>query len=122
MKIDLPPPAGAKAAGRRLWREVVREFDLAEHELQLLRQAVNVADLCDELRAMVERDGVLPAGSKRIHPALVELRAQRILLARLIVALRVPIGDQETPAKTAPEPRLQRRGTRGIYAINGGRP
>jgi hypothetical protein len=34
-------------------------------------------------------------GETRAHPALVEVRAQQVLLARLIVALRVPMGDQE---------------------------
>ena len=103
-------PAGAKSAGRALWRSVLGEYDLEEHELALLRQACRVADACDDLQTLVDAEGVLVAG--RAHPALVELRQQRITLARLVVAIRVPIGDQEG--------RSQYRGARGVYAIRGG--
>jgi hypothetical protein len=112
---DIPKaPAGAGAAGRRLWRSVLSEFELVEHELALLRQAVHVADLCEALRATVEREGLVRAG--RPHPAMVELRQQRILLARLVVALRVPLGDQED--ESGPR-RTQYRGVRGVYGIRG---
>ena len=119
-------PQGAGAAGKRLWRSVTSEFDLAEHEQVLLRQAVRVADLCDQLQAVVEAEGPMlrePGAGPRTHPAVVELRQQRIVLARLIVALRVPLGDQEqaevgTSAIAAPG-RPQRRGTRGFYSISG---
>jgi hypothetical protein len=109
-------PTGAGAAGRRLWRSILAEFDLAEHELALLRQAVHVADLCEALQATVEREGVLLNG--RPHPAMVELRQQRILLARLVVALRVPLGDQEDQAGPR---RTQYRGVRGVYGLRGAR-
>lgn len=105
-------PEGTGAAGRRLWRAVTAEFALEEHELTLLIQAVHVADTCAELRAIVDREGLVTG--KKVHPAAVELRQQQILLARLIVALRVPIGDQEVASKTG-APRLQRRGIRGPY-------
>ncbi len=109
-------PRGAGAAGRRLWRAVLGEFELAEHELTLLRQAVRVADLCEHLQQRVDEEG--PVLGDRAHPALVELRQQRILLARLIVALRVPLGEEEE-AKSAAS-RSQRRGLRGVYGIRGG--
>jgi hypothetical protein len=110
---DIPkPPMGAGPAGRRLWRSVLSEFDLAEHELALLRQAVHVADLCEQLRATVDREGALL--DSRTHPAMTELRQQRVLLARLVVALRVPLGEQ----KSGPQ-RTQYRGTRGVYGIRG---
>jgi len=113
------PPKGVRTAGRRLWRAVLADYELDEHELTLLRQAVRVADLCDDLQAVVDNEGpVLRAGETvRAHPALVELRQQRIVLARLVVALRVPLGD-ETDGQQAP-PRLQRRALRGVYAATG---
>ena len=110
-------PRGAGAAGRRLWRAVLGEFELAEHEMVLLRQAVRVADLCEQLQQRVDDAG--PLLGDRAHPALVELRQQRILLARLIVALRVPLGeDDEQDSRSAR--RSQRRGLRGVYGIPGG--
>jgi hypothetical protein len=109
-------PAGAGDAGRRLWRAVLGEFELAEHELALLRQAVRVADTCAALQGVVDAEGELMTsrlGEARAHPALVELRNQRILLARLVVALRVPLGDQEETQAG----RTQRRGLRGVYSL-----
>lgn len=106
-------PRGTGPEGRRLWRAVLGEFELEEHELSLLRQAVRVADTCAQLQALVDEQGPLRDG--KAHPALVELRQQRILLARLIVALRVPLGDEGAPAAG----RQQRRGIRGVYGIKG---
>lgn len=118
-------PAGAGPAGRRLWRAVLSEYELAEHEQTMLRQAVHVADLCETLQVTVDREGLFVAG--RAHPALVELRQQRMLLARLIVALRVPLGEEEADPRPAgrgggtARTGFQRRGMRGFYAVKGGR-
>ena len=108
-----PAPEDTGPDGRRLWEAISREFQLDEHELVLLRQAVRVADTCTDLQAMLDRDGLLVRN--RIHPASVELRQQRLLLGRLIVALRVPSGD--TGDEDAP--RTQYRGLRGPYAPRG---
>jgi hypothetical protein len=73
--------------------------------------SVELAQLVrDHLQAIVYRDGPMVAG--RAHPALTELRQQRIVLARLVVCLRVPLGDEGQ--------RSQYRGARGVYAIRGG--
>jgi hypothetical protein len=109
-----PAPEGIGPAGRRLWDAISREFELEEHELVLLRQAVRVADTCTDLQAMLDRDGLLVRD--RIHPASVELRLQRLLLGRLIVALRVPSGDTGGEEGA---PRTQYRGLRGPYAPRG---
>lgn len=114
MKIPTPPE-GSQRAGRRLWNAVVVDFELAEHELTLLREAVFVADACDQLQQLIHEEGLMVEG--RANPALVELRMQRILLARLLVALRVPIGDAEDAGSGD---RLQRRGLRGVYAVRDG--
>ena len=114
------PPAGTRAGGARLWRSVLSGYELDEHELALLREAVRCVDLCDELDARVKVDGAVigsPQGLKA-HPAAVEARQQRITLARLLAALRVPLGDEESPSGNA---RPQKRvGVRGVYAIGGG--
>jgi hypothetical protein len=117
------PPEGTKTAGRRLWKSVLSDFELEEHEQVLLVQAVRVADLCEDLQAVVDQEGPLLSvdGLPRTHPAVIELRQQRLVLARLIVALRVPLGDegqQHSSTKHGAQ-RLQRRSTRGFYAIAG---
>ncbi|WP_046470666.1 hypothetical protein [Allosalinactinospora lopnorensis] len=106
-------PEGLKAAGAALWSSVTAEFELAEHELSLLREACFTADVCAELAGVVEREGVMirsRLGEVRTHPALVELRNQRVLLARLLVALRVPLGEEEGEGDRPPV-----RAVRGAY-------
>jgi hypothetical protein len=115
-RIPQAPP-GSGTAGKRLWRSVVQDYELAEHESALLREAVRVADVCAELQTIVDEEGLLLAG--KAHPALVELRAERVLLARLLVALRVPLGDAEERPSKHGAPRLQRRGARGFYGVRG---
>lgn len=117
MKIKIPPtPPGTGTAGRRLWRSVVEEFELSEHEATLLARACRIADTCAQLQGIVDKEGPMTTtrlGDVKPHPALVELRQQSLVLARLIVALRVPIGEQES----AGVGRSQRRGIRGVYGV-----
>ena len=112
-------PLGLRAPGRRLWSSVADDYDLDEHELVLLRETVRTVDMLDQLDAAVRHDGPLvssPQGMKA-HPAAVEARQQRIALARLLAALRLPAGadgDQQ------PSARPQRRvGARGVYGVRG---
>lgn len=110
-----PAPAGSKAAGRRLWRAILEKYELEEHELELLRQACRTADLCAELQVVIDRDGPMVANRFREmvpHPAVIELRQQRVVLARLIAALRVP--DDSAGAGARPQ---RRGGARGVYRL-----
>lgn len=112
-------PTGLRAAGRRLYASVSDHYDLDEHESALLLEASRTADQLAVLDAAVRRDGVLvdsPQG-QRAHPALVEARGQRIVLARLLAALRLPAGaegDQQASARPQ-----RRSGARGTYGIRG---
>ena len=111
-------PAGAKTAGRRLWTSVVKDFELDEHELALLREAVRITDFLDVLHAEVLRDGPIvlsPQGTKA-NPAAVEARQQQLALAKLLGALRLPAGDEE--ATSRPQRRV---GVRGV-SVPGLRP
>ncbi len=104
MKIP-PVPTGTGPAGRHLWRAVLTDYELVEHEVTLLRQAVRTVDLCDDLQRVVDAEGVMATnrlGDAKTHPAISELRQQRLALARLVVALRVPLGDQEQTPTAAP--------------------
>ncbi len=108
-------PKGAGEAGVALWDAVLEEYELEQHELLLLREAVRTVDTLDVLEARVAADGPLLGSSQgeRAHPALVEARQQRIALARLLAALRLPAGEEESGDR-----RPQRRvGVRGVYGI-----
>jgi hypothetical protein len=115
---DRTPP-GLGSGGRKLWKSVTDVFDLEEHELVLLVQAVRTVDLLDELDKRVRADGALhdsPQGL-RAHPAAVEARQQRIALARLMAALRLPSGEEgDQQAGARPQRRV---GARGVYGIRG---
>jgi hypothetical protein len=103
------PPDRLEAAGRALWGSVTGTYTLEQHEAEVLAQACRVADLVAALDAVVDREGVLLADPKRgqiVHPALVEARQQRLSLARLLTALRLPDEGDRRP---------QRRGLRGVY-------
>ncbi len=114
---DIPkPPSGTRASGRRLWASIVTVFELEEHELALLREAVRTVDTLDRLDAVVRADGGMidtPTGVK-VHPGLVEARQLRIALARLLAALRLPDGEvgAESPGR-----RQRRAGARGVYQL-----
>jgi len=99
------PPKGTRAGGRRLWRAVVADFDLAPWELDLLRQSVAVVDNCESLQAIAGKEGLLL--EDRVHPATIELRLQRVLLVKLLADLRIPDDDEPRPPR--------RSGSRGAY-------
>lgn len=104
-------PAALRPAGRKLWDWVAAEFDFEEHDRALLFEACRTVDLIGDLHAVVEAEGPVidsPQGRKA-HPAAVEVRQQRITLARLLSALRIPTEDEERPQR--------RSGARGVYQI-----
>jgi hypothetical protein len=110
------PPPGLRRSGRALWRAVLGDYELDQHEEAVLREACRTADSLDDLQALLDADGVLSSSSQgvRVHPALVELRQQRLAFARLLTALRIPAGDESGEGRTQ-----RRGGPRGVYAIRG---
>ncbi len=112
---QLPPGLGRAGAG--LWEAVVAQFELEKHEMLLLREACRTADLLDVLEDLVSAEGPLIGSSQgpRTHPAVVEIRQQRIALARLLAAMRLPVGDEDVPAR-----RGGQVGVRGVYGVVGG--
>jgi hypothetical protein len=118
MTDTIPPavPEGLGSAGTGLWTRTVGEFtDLAVHEEALLLQLCRTADALEELQQVLDRDGVLNTATQgvRVHPALPELRQQRITFAKLIAALKLPAAE-DTPGAAG-----QHHGPRGVYGITG---
>lgn len=99
---------GFNMPGRRLIDAVTSEFELTEHELSLLHEAAHVRDTLAELQQLVDREGAMVPrsfeGPRVAHPALTELRQQRLVYARLIGALGLPVGldDDAKPGAKAP--------------------
>lgn len=117
-KAQIPrAPSGLKARGRRFWRETVAEHELSRPELALLEEIARTIDDIDLLHAAVRSDGVTTAGSTgqvRAHPALVELRAQRQVLGRLVAQLGLEDEDG-TPQLLTP---ATAKGRKGAKAAN----
>jgi hypothetical protein len=114
-------PEGLKAGGRRLWKAIDDDYELDEHELALLLQAARTVDALDLLQAAVDAEGPLVSSPQgpRAHPGLVEARQQRIALARLLAALRVPWGEEGDEQKGArPQRRVGVRGTYGLRSVH----
>lgn len=111
------PPKGTGCSGRALWRSVVEDYSLEEHEALLLKEACRCADLLDELAATIAEQGSTTVDGK-LNPALREAREQKICLARLITAMRLPAGDEDQQGR---DRRPQRRsGVRGVYQLGSG--
>lgn len=104
-------PPGLQAGGKRLWREITGEYELAQHELVVLLEAARTVDALQALEDIVTTDGVThdsPQGV-RAHPALVEARQQRVTLAKLVASLRIPLDEGEAAGRTQ-----QRVGVRAV--------
>ena len=115
-------PAGTGLNGGKLWRDVLSKYELEQHELGLLREMVRTTDLLDKLAGILRREGLMVAGAhggSKPHPALVESRQQKIALARLTAALRLPAGDEDENPAVGRRPQ-RRVGVRGIYSLPGG--
>ncbi len=113
------PPRGTGKAGAALWRAVLAAYELEQHELLLLREAVRTVNVLDDLTDRVAAEGAVvdsPQGTKA-HPALVEARQQRLVLAGILAALRLPAGEESEEGERRPQRQM---GVRGIYALNGG--
>ncbi|WP_433465806.1 hypothetical protein [Spirillospora sp. CA-128828] len=110
-------PEDAGPSGRRLWTEVLSVFELDEHEMALFREMVRTVDMLDDLAEQVKRDGlIVPGAARRVHPAAIEARQQRIALARLAAVLRLPAGEEGDERRGA---RQRRVGVRGVYGVRG---
>ncbi|HWY01249.1 MAG TPA: terminase [Mycobacterium sp.] len=117
VKPKVPPvPRGTGANGAKLWREILGNYELQQHELALLTEAVRLVDELDRLHEIIATEELItvgPHGSK-VHPAVTAAKELRICLARIVVALRVPLGDQEAESR---DRRPQRRGPRGVHIV-----
>jgi hypothetical protein len=94
-------PAGLGPRGRGFWRDVLNTYALDLAETQLLTETCRLLDQCEQLQAVLDRDGLTVTGStgqQRIHPAVGELRACRTALGRLLAQLDLPDPEGDTLA------------------------
>lgn len=101
-------PDVVESTGQQLVRQITATFVLTAAEEQLLDQAAATLDAISTLDGQLATDGVMVAGSKGqpvLHPAVAELRLQRLTLARLLTGLDLPeepsADDQHGQARTS---------------------
>ena len=93
------PPTDLGAAGKRLWRDVIRDAAgqgvcLDARELVWLRSAGKLSDRIAQLEsAMSDEPLVVPGHAKQpvSHPLLTEIRAYYALLAQTLGRIRVDL-------------------------------
>ncbi len=108
MKEQRAIPKGLRKGGQALWTAITEAVSLDQRDEALLIEAARAKDRLDALDRRIRLKGIaLPDG--RPNPLLGEARQQQVVLARLIVALRLPEDLSE------PQRRPQRRGVRGAY-------
>ena len=88
----LDRPHGLDGRGLMLWRKVVADYELEPAELVVLGQAARTLTLIDQLDVAVDRDGLLDVEG-RVHRAVAEARAQRLVLGRLLSQLDLADDD-----------------------------
>ncbi|MCV7379961.1 hypothetical protein BST11_15375 [Mycobacterium alsense] len=85
-------PRGLKAGGRRLWAAVTGDFDLDQSAAAVLAEACYTVDELADLRAkLAVIEPVIESNQgPRMHPLFAEVRARRLLLAKLIRDVGLP--------------------------------
>lgn len=100
-------PAHLSAPIKKWWGIIVREFELEQHHLRLLRLACEAWDRCQQAREIIDRDGISYVdrfGAPRMRPECAIERDSRIAFARLVRELNL----DSAPGPEAPRPPANR--------------
>lgn len=100
------PPASLDTAGKALWSDVVRNYELRVDDLAVLESACKTLDMITTLdeawtelgKPFMTRGSM---GQDVIHPLIGERRTQQAALARLLSQLKLP---DETSAAVGTNP------------------
>jgi P27 family predicted phage terminase small subunit len=94
------PPAHLSAAAKAWWKSVLRDYDLAPHQVKLLQAACESWDRAQEARKAVAKHGVVTEGRYGqlvANPATITEKENRALFARLVAQLDFPEEAQDGP-------------------------
>ena len=91
-EAELIDPGDLGERGQAFWDQVTDKFDFSDSEQQLLLEACRCVDQLETLERVLREQGTLVEGSKGqlvLNPAISETRQQRLVLHRLLAALRL---------------------------------
>lgn len=118
-------PPHLDRAGKKLWREIAKDYDLRPDEYRILEDACREADLVEVLADAQREQPVMITGSMGqlvLNPLISEVRQHRSTLSTLLGKLKlpddpdaagqdIPAGDDRaTQARAAANARWSRRG------------
>ena len=91
------PPTHLSPDAAVWWSAVESQYEFNAADLALLGQAAEVLDRLTAARKQIEADGayVFVKGVARPHPALRAERQDRVVLARLLRELALPLDDAD---------------------------
>lgn len=115
MAVIPKAPEHLGLAGKKLWRSVLSEFDVAGAERELVSDACAIADQQEALREMMRLGPMMkgPDGMPRANPAMVQFRLLSITKARLLAAAQV-VGEVKGEEHDPSRPQ-KRAGVRGVH-------
>jgi P27 family predicted phage terminase small subunit len=95
------PPKHLRDAGSALWRDILRGFELGEHDLHVLLAACEAADRTKEARERVDKDGAIVDGryGPRAHPGIAIERDARLSMLRSLRELGLNLEQPTAPRK-----------------------
>lgn len=97
---DAPEHLSEEAAA--LWADVAELYELAPHQLEILRRACEASDRADEARRLLETEGLTLQdrfGQVKPHPAAAIERDSRAALSQLLRELALEPGAPEEYAR-----------------------
>ena len=97
-------PSGFGPEGKKLWRDIVADFDFTgeAHKRRILIDACKTADVIARLEAEAEAQPITTRGSmgqEVISPTLAAAQQARTQLAQLLSKLALPASEEEQAAK-----------------------
>jgi phage terminase small subunit len=103
------PPRHLNAAARRLWTQVLADYDLEAHHRELLLLALEAMTRGDQARREIERSGILIRGrwGPTVNPAVAIERNCQATYLRLMRELSL-----DSAAEEAARPPMIRGGAR----------
>ena len=104
-------PRGLDAAGRKLWADVVAEFELSAGELPVLEVACRNLDRMRAAEAVVAAEGLVVPGrwAPQPHPAVQISRDAASLLRAAVRQLKVELAEDLGPPRAGPKSGPARR-------------
>lgn len=103
--VKIPPaPAGLSAEARKLWSDVLAEFELPAHAAKVLHVACQTLDRLREAQKVIASDGIVIEGRQgpRPHPAIAIERDSRTAYLRAMREIGLDIAE---PAAIRPPTR-----------------